>query len=145
MKMFKIQSTNGFQVTNKQYSDYEDILYLLAGQGEDLRISDGYHTMDELYRHRHALFIALCRVYDNYITPLGSRVKCWKSKLHHDGTMYNDSFILGMTISGFRKSEQVSYHLPLSMWDDINVLKMDKAPEWDGHTSEDVIMRLLKL
>src|SRR5678809_268762 len=68
-------------------------------KGEGLQVTDGYHTMEELYNHRYALFIALCRIYDNYVTPLGCRVKCWKSKLHSDGTMFDDSFILGMTIS----------------------------------------------
>lgn len=39
-------------------------------------ISDGYHTFNDLYDHRHALFLALCRA-------LGMG---WKSRLHVDGT-----------------------------------------------------------
>src|SRR5678815_2430130 len=143
MKMFRIQSSNGFKITHEQYEG--DTRFMIEGEGEDLRISDGYHTMEELYNHRHALFIALCRVYDNYITPLGCSIICWKSKLHSDGTMYDDSFILGMTVSGFRKSHQISYHLPIRLWDDINVMKMDRAPVWDEHTPQDVVERLFKL
>ena len=109
-------------------------------------VSDGHHTMTELYYHRHALFIALCKIYDNYITPLQSRVKCWKSKLHDDGTMFDGWFILGMTVTEFQgPSTYITYHLPMSHWNRINVMELEKAPPWDGYTSEDVLMRLYRL
>lgn len=109
-------------------------------------ISDGYHTMSELYEHRYALFAALIKVYDNYLTPLGSRVKCWKSKLHDDGTIFDDSFIVGMSIQKFDGThESITYHLPLSWWGKFNVVELDKAPTWDGHTPKNVIERLLRL
>lgn len=108
--------------------------------------SDGYHTFRELYEHRYALFIALCKIYDNYITPMNSRVHCYKSLKHSDGTMYHDSFILGMVVKQFSGPElQISYHLPLRLWEKINVIELDYAPPYDGHTSNDVIERLLSL
>src|SRR3954471_3254925 len=64
--------------------------------GEGLTVTDGNHTMDDLYRHRHALFAALIKAYDSYITPLSMRVRCWKSRAHADGTMYPGWFIAGM-------------------------------------------------
>jgi len=109
-------------------------------------VSDGHHTMSELYQHRHALFIALCKVYDNYITPLQSRVKCWKSKLHDDGTMFDGWFILGMTVFEFTgPTTTITYHLPMTHWNRINVMEIPNAPPWDGHTSDDVLLRLYKL
>lgn len=112
--------------------------------GED--VSDGYHTFSELYEHRYALFIALCKVYDNYITPLSTRVKCWKSRLHDDGTMFDNSFIMGMTITEFTGPvSYITYHLPLRLWDKVNLIELSHAPAYDGHTSSDVIGRLMKL
>lgn len=110
-------------------------------------VSDGYHTVSELYNHRYALFCALIRIYDNYITPLGAtKVKCWKSKLHNDGTMFEGCFIAGMRWTNIDLTEmQISYHLPLAWWDICNCVEFQYAPRWDGHTSKDVLERLLKL
>lgn len=94
-------------------------------------ISDGYHTFDELYFHRMMLFAALCNAYKD---------KAWKSKLHHDGTMFEDYFIVGIeTPDG-----QYTYHYHIDNYNLFDVKELDKAPEWDGHTSLDVV-RLLSL
>jgi hypothetical protein len=115
-------------------------------QENDISISDEYHSMDELYEHRYALFAALTKVYDNYKTPLGSHVVCWKSKLHQDGTMFENSFIAGMTVHKMDTTvEYITYHMPIEWWDKFDIMQYEHAPEWDGHTSEDVIERLLRL
>ena len=123
-------------------------------QVQALQVSDGYHTMEELYEHRHRLFIALMKIYDNYITPLDCKVRCWKSKIHEDGTMFEGWFIAGMIVeqvpsfmvqSEGRPPYQISYHLPLRYWHLVNVTERVRAPEWDGHTSKDVLERLLRL
>jgi hypothetical protein len=79
--------------------------FLISGNDNEIKkevwandVSDGYHTMDELYQHRYALFCALCKIYDNYVTPLSSRVTVYKSKKHHDGTMYEGWFIVMMIV-----------------------------------------------
>lgn len=100
-------------------------------------ISDGYHTFGELYEHRIALFIVLC----NYLEGI-TQDFIWKSKKHHDGTMFDGWFIAGI---GKARGEQISYHLPMNKWDLLKVDELDKAPEWDGHTPKDVVERLLKL
>lgn len=96
--------------------------------------SDGYHTFNELYEHRFALWIALCKRH-----PMS-----WRAKLHFDGTMYDGWFIVGLK---FAPGSQITYHLPLSKWDDcLGLDTYEKAPcEFDGHTSTDVLERLKRL
>ena len=110
-------------------------------------MSDGFHTFDELYEHRNRLFIALCRteflyyekVIESNVEP-GGYDEVWRSLYHSDGTDYSDYFILGI---GTEKGKQITYHLPLEYWKDTNFAKtLDKAPEWDKHTSKDVVKRL---
>ena len=115
-------------------------------------VSDGYHTMDELYEHRIRLYLALVKIYDNYITPMRCQVVCWKSKLHDDGSSYDGWFLLGMTYTkpNFDASLppekwDISYHIPMKYWSLINVIALPRAPKWDGHTSNDVLERLLRL
>ena len=93
-------------------------------------ISDGYHTFNDLYDHRCHLYIALMKS-NNKIS--------WRSKKHSDGECYPSWFIAGMNLS----SGPITYHLPLWMWDMLEGIKtFEFAPEWDGHTPEDVIDRL---
>jgi hypothetical protein len=125
--------------------------FITKGNGYDKEIwavdvSDGYHTFTELYEHRITLFYALTKIYDNYITPLSTRVKCWKSKLHDDGTMYEGWFIAGMTVTEFTGPPlQIAYHIPIAWWDKFKLLELDKAPKYDGYTANDVLQRLMKL
>lgn len=116
-------------------------------------LSDGYHTFDELYDHRITLFIALCRVGDGFRQSLKEHGelpehlarlwKPWRSKTHHDGSSWDGWFIMGI---GKEKGEQISYHLPLSRWEETDFAEtLDKAPEWDGHTSADVLERIKAL
>lgn len=112
-------------------------------EANELEISDGYHTMGELYDHRHALFIALCKALLND----GTRpIDVWRSKQHYIGAdgksegMYPDSFILGI---GSKPGSQITYHLPLLYWDETDFAEtLEHAPQWDGHSSLNVIERL---
>lgn len=117
--------------------------YLVVTKGEDIMfkfefeverkglISDGYHTFDELYHHRMILFSVICNQNKN---------KAWKAKAHHDGTMYDEYFIVGIeTLEG-----QYTYHYHLDNWNYFKVKEIEFAPEWDGHKPED-ITRLLSL
>lgn len=92
--------------------------------------SDGYHTFNELYEHRHILFLHVL---------ISSGDKAWRSKLHSDGTMFDGWFIAGLNT----KMGQATYHLPLRMWelfDDIT--ELERAPEFDGHTANDTLVRI---
>jgi hypothetical protein len=98
------------------------------------QVSDGYHTFDELYEHRHALFLALCRQDPNRV---------WRSKLHADGSAFDGWFVMGINEA---PGHQITYHLPMRLWEEADFADtIDRAPEWDGHTSADVITRLSEL
>lgn len=106
------------------------------------KISDGYHTFDELYEHRIVLWIALCRV---WATSVQVVKYVWRSKKHSDGSKIDGWFLLGM---GDENGEQITYHLPMRFWKATNFCKQNtlpKAPEFDGHTSADVLDRISKL
>ncbi len=110
----------------------------------EVEISDGYHTFDELYDHRITLWIALCRQVATLKDPEGKSLhEVWRSDLHSDGTMYKGQFILGMTTEN---GEQITYHLPASRIHETDFAEtLGYAPKWDGHTSQDVLERIKKL
>jgi hypothetical protein len=100
------------------------------------KISDGYHTFDELYEHRITLYIALCK-------SLRMEEDIWKSKQHSDGSRIEGWFILGINKE---EGKQITYHLPLSKWDECNfATTLATAPSFDGHNSNDVLERLKNL
>lgn len=118
-------------------------------------ISDSYHTFGELYDFRCALTNALFkRIWTaawRYWKPEEgdnssfetSGNPIWKSKLHSDGTMFEDFFIVGYACT---PGKQITFHFPLAAWDIFDYAKvLDKAPEWDGHTSADALERLKSL
>ena len=95
--------------------------------------SDGYHTFNELYHHRAVLFSVIVKAFQE---------KAWKARLHHDGTMYDGMFIVGIdTPEG-----QASYHYDIDpYWDMFECRELERAPEWDGHTPAQAIERIGKL
>lgn len=111
---------------------------------DDMQVNDGYHTMDELYDHRISLYISLCKYVIYHEVKLhGINDRVWRSKVHSDGSVMEGWFILGI---GKKKGEQITYHLPLARWDDIEIAQtLEKAPEFDGHSSNDVLARLIEL
>lgn len=125
-----------FTRVNRELKEF--IRDLLSTQEEKIRkeekkitgeTSDGYHTFNELYEHRHLLFLHLMK--RNY---------GWKTLFHADGTMFEGMFLACANLG----DTTVDYHLPLKYWDLCEAEVIDKAPEWDGHTSYDVLQRLSK-
>lgn len=103
------------------------------------RISDGYHTFDELYEHRYVLWLSLCKRL-HYNEDCVS--KAWKSKKNGDGSGYEGYFILGW---GHSDREQITYHLPVRYWDQAYFATEYEIHPYDGHTSADVLERLKQL
>lgn len=94
-------------------------------------ISDGYHTFNELYEHRYALYFRLIMETDY---PL------FIFKDHYDSTCC-DCITLELS------SGQISYHVPRYITDlIINSRRVYQIGNpWDGHSSSDVIERLKNL
>lgn len=88
-------------------------------------ISDGYHTFDELYEHRIALFIRLCH----------SRNECYIQKEHFKGW---DAVYLNLP------EGQISYHIPVKYREYLpyNIIEVG-SDFYDGHTSQQVLDRLV--
>ena len=120
---------NGFQ---KRIQDAPTLDYAPV-QKIDGNTSDGYHTFNELYHHRALLFSVIVSQFKDI---------AWKSKQHHDGTMYDGMFIVGVnTLQG-----QATYHYDVEpYWNMFNCKELEKAPEWDGHTAEQAIERIASL
>ena len=92
-------------------------------------ISDGYHTFGQLYYQRCVLFATICNQ---------NKDISWKSKKHADDSMYENYFIVGIeTPKG-----NYTYHYEMKYWNLFKVNELENAPEWDGHTEEDVLERL---
>ena len=94
-------------------------------------ISDGYHTFDELYYQRMMLTKTVALAAINKF----DKDTVYRSKLHADGTMYKDFFIVV-----FNTPEgNFSYHYHMMYWGVFDFLKeLPNAEEFDGHTWKDV-------
>ena len=118
----------------KALSEVEDVVRKLPPEKPIItgETSDGYHTFNELYHHRAVLFSIII------MFP----TRAWKSKKHHDGSMFYGMFIVGIeTPAG-----QATYHYDLDpYWDMFDCQELDYAPEWDGHSAADAIERIGKL
>ena len=65
--------------------------------------------------------------------------RCWKSKKHHDGSMYDGMFIVGVNTP----QGQATYHYDIDpYWDYFRCEALEFAPEWDGHTPAQAIARI---
>ena len=118
-----------------------DINELIKSKKVDTNhVSDGFHTFGELYEHRITLFIALAK---QLLKRKSFKLPIWKTRKHDDGVAWEGWFIVGI---GEQAGEQISYHLPESKWPECAFIpERERAPKWDGHTSEDVLIRLKKL
>lgn len=135
-----------FSITNAERVEQVNeagrmVQHVVAYGGDTMDVSDGYHTMDELYDHRITLYITLCRSIQGRQNSGIPRV--WRSKLHGDGKGLPGWFLLGI---GFDKGKQITYHVPLARWDETQFAETrERAPDFDGHTSADVLERLKTL
>lgn len=123
-----------FELEEKERVNYINELILkhkdLGGSANT--ISDKWHTFEELYFHRMILF---------YTIQKANLDIAWKSKKHHDDSMFEDSFIVGLNTP----LGQYTYHYGIEYWDLFDkIIEVDRAPEYDGHLPDDVV-RLLSL
>lgn len=115
---------------NTLYSAMEYAEQAIASSNEKKKVtgetSDGYHTFNELYDHRCLLWINFC---------LNNPDKCYLVENHFEGW-----FLLGKETS----QGQISYHCPNKFLNLCSTIER-RHPEFDGHTSKDVIKRLERL
>ena len=124
---------DGLQLLSATPLTPEEIIKATLGAPITGETSDGYHTFNELYHHRAVLFSVIVRDHPGL---------AWKSKLHHDGTMYDGMFIVGIeTPQG-----QATYHYDIDpYWEMFDCKELERAPEWDGHTPDQAIERIATL
>lgn len=144
------KNTKKIVVSNySELGEQEDFLtglkHVVVIGPEEMDAQDGYHTFKELYNHRITLYIALAREIRG--NPAYQTIKrVWRSKKHSDGEICfgtGTQFVLGI---GDEKGKQITYHLPIERWEETNFAEtLEQAPEWDGHTSDEVIERLKEL
>jgi len=94
------------------------------------KVSDGYHTFEELYEHRCSLMVALMQ---------SNLDISWWSRYHDDGSKFDGWIIVGMILP----LGNITYHIPEKWIDSLKLIPEHvRAPKWDGHTSADVVVRL---
>lgn len=113
----------------------------LAEEQESTEISDGFHTMAELYEQRalyHALYVNLAESLVHHLPGDFDVVKSWR---HHDGEP-----CFGYTAPGTRwfivtmylpNGKQVTQHYPEDMWGAFHIRETEVAPLWDGHDAKE--------
>lgn len=121
------------------------------------KLSDGYHTYDELYEFRKmynaALFNAWAKDIQYEIVsnetsvaniPVGPLYDVYKSFKHHDG---EDCFGGGwFIVVAILPTGQISNHYRSEDWDLFKIPETDTAKyPFDGHTPADVLQRLKNL
>lgn len=118
----------------------DDTGRLAAIQADPEMLTDGFHTMEELYDHRRALTAALAAV-----SAAALPNSAWRSKAHHpyDGPMFEGGyFIVGIVLP----TGTITYHYKLAHWDDFSAVpELEHAPKWDGAPPSASVDRLLEL
>lgn len=107
-------------------------------------ISDGDHTFRELYNTRMILNAALFNEWSGWRFPSKNVRSVQKSKLHHDGTMFEGGWFIVMAEVLQRDGswKQISFHYEIMWWDLFQVNPLVRCMEWDGHTSKEADRRL---
>lgn len=98
-------------------------------------LEDEHHTMQELYDFRRIMHAHLALIWHRL--DLYPVVKSFR---HHDGERCFDGkyFIVTATLP----EGQISNHYKVEHWAEFDIPSVEFAPEWDGHSSEDVLARM---
>ena len=106
---------------------------------EENELSDGYHTFNQLYDFRKQYNAALFNEW-----AAQDKFDVHKSIRHYDGEeCFGGGWFIVVAIL---PDGQISNHYKLSDWDLFKVPETDKAKyEFDGHTPQDVLVRLASL
>ncbi len=95
-------------------------------------VSDGYHTFGELYQHR-------CLLWAWIVSAIGGGSSAgFKTRKDNNGAEWEGWFIAGLNTT----DGQITYHLPIAMWDLVHAQEIERNDRYDGHTSADVVRRI---
>jgi hypothetical protein len=141
----------------------EAVQELVNGLTEERsQISDGYHSFEELYSFR-MLYNALLfnewgkspKLITEFVKTPSGLVKeitkateyqydVHKSLRHHDGELcFGGGWFIVVAIL---PSGQITNHYKVEHWSKFKIPEVEKAKyEFDGHTSQDVVERMLNL
>ena len=102
-------------------------------------ISGGYHTFDELYEFRKVYNAVLFNEWAKQ-----NKHQVHKSWRHHDGELcFGGGWFIVVAVL---PTGQISNHYEAKDWELFKIPVVEKAKyEFDGHTSKDVIDRLIDL
>jgi len=113
------------------------------------KISDGYHTFDELYEFRKVYNAALFNEWANAEIcnddgSWGNKYDVHKSWKHNDGEpCFGGGWFIVVAIL---PTGQISNHYEAKDWNLFKIPEVEKAKyPFDGHTSNDVLQRLMCL
>ena len=115
-------------------------------------ISDGYHTFDELYEFRKMYNAVLFNEWANKTTitkksltgKVTNEYGVHKSWRHNDGELcFGGGWFI---VSAMLPTGLISNHYKAEDWDLFKIPEVEKALyEFDGHTPQDVLIRLKNL
>lgn len=128
-----LQESNKISISNIQ-KDIDNL------PSEDIgNISDGYHTFNELYEFRKAYNVALFNEW-----ALSNKYSVHKSWKHNDGEKcFGGGWFI---VVALLPNGQISNHYESKDWDLFKIPIEEKALfEFDGHTSQDVVDRLVNM
>lgn len=107
-------------------------------QSIDGETSDGYHTFNELYQYRMLYNALLFNEWAKHETFEVS--KSWR---HSDGELcFGGGWFV---VTADTDAGQITNHYQEKYWDLFDIPSLEWAPEWDGHTPQDVAERLTEL
>lgn len=109
---------------------------LLKLPGREIgKISDGYHSFDELYEYRKLYNAILFNMWH-----CEGIYQVHKSKRHATGEeCFGGGWFIVMATTRFG---QISNHYRLDDWDLFKIKEQELADTWDGHTPEEAKHRL---
>lgn len=102
----------------------------------DADLTDGYHTMRELYDYRAAYNALLFNEWS-----AAGKYDVVKSRCHADGEpCFGGSHFV---VYALTPHGQVTNHYRFEWWDLFDVPEVDRAPEYDGHTPQIALERMV--
>lgn len=99
------------------------------------KISDGFHSFDELYHYRMLYNAA-------FFNSLEGKYEVHKSYRHADGELcFGGGWFIVMA---YLPTGQISNHYRIEDWNLFNIPERWKADKWDGHTPVEAANRLYR-